>query len=434
MQPKKQQGNYTNYGVPITQNKNQHTMQYTAQQKVVQKPQNKTYAQNQNVYNVAQPAGNYRKTYNPSQLKANPLENQILANELVDETYVIDNKTGKKIILQNTGNPKGNFGQNNNQLHNQQLRAKGNKNSKENDITSSTFQDLTLTISPGSLPKEQKKKSPDNYRPEPSPIIENLNQILFGGQDEDDDDFLDPKKSASSMTVSSLANLPYEQYPNVEFSKQAFMNIAGYGFNSYNGKVKNYNEDRVKVIPQYQLKNSKNKVLNISYFSVFDGHSGNKCSDFLKENMHNYIFKSPSFPNNLVKAIKEAFNKAEETFKSMAYDSTKNILLDKSGSCALIMLIINNYLFSINLGDSRAIYSYDTGKYLYQITRDHKPNDEIERTRIESVGGKVFYANKVIRNGKEIQLKEEDFGKNFSFPYRIEPGKIAVSIKIFTFL
>ena len=42
----------------------------------------------------------------------------------------------------------------------------------------------------------------------------------------------------------------------------------------------------------------------------------------------------------------------------------------------------------------------------------------------------VFYANTVTRNGKEITLKEEDFGKGFSFPYRISPGKIAVSLII----
>ena len=107
-----------------------------------------------------------------------------------------------------------------------------------------------------------------------------------------------------------------------------------------------------------------------------------------------------------------------------------NILLDKSGSCALVMLIINDFLFSINLGDSRALYSYDTGKYIYQITRDHKPNDEIEKRRIEKAGGKVFYANTINRNGKEIELKEEHFGKGFTFPYRISPGKIAVSYYI----
>ena len=65
---------------------------------------------------------------------------------------------------------------------------------------------------------------------------------------------------------------------------------------------------------------------------------------------------------------------------------------------------------------------------MYQITRDHKPNDEIEKQRIENAGGQVYYANKVTRNGKEVQLKEENYGKGFSFPYRVIPGKIAVSL------
>ena len=36
------------------------------------------------------------------------------------------------------------------------------------------------------------------------------------------------------------------------------------------------------------------------------------------------------------------------------------------------MIIINDVLFAIILGDIRALYSYDTGKYLYQITRNQK--------------------------------------------------------------
>ena len=448
MQPKKNQVIYTNnYGVPVTQNPNQiynenqrHTMKYAAPQKVIKNPQSNAYIQNppknayiqnQNVYNYGQPTGNYRTTYNPNKLKSNPANYQIYGDELVDETYIIDHKTGQNIILKNQNVITHD---NNNQVYKQQL----NTNTKpypniynvENDITRGVFQDLTLTIDPFSLAKDEKKKSHDIYYHESNPIIENLNQIIFSPQgyfEDSDINRLDPKKSATLMTVSSLASLPYDKYPNVEFSKQRFMNISGFGFNSYNGRVKDFNEDRIKVIPQYQLRNSKNELLNISYFSIFDGHSGNKCSDFLRENLHNYIFKSRFFPSNVIRAIKEAFNKAEETFKSMAYDSTNNVLLDKSGSCALIMLIINNFLFAINLGDSRAIYSYDTGKYIYQITRDHKPNDEIEKRRIEKAGGEVFYANTITRNGVEIQLREEDFGEGFTFPYRIKPGKIAVS-------
>ena len=94
------------------------------------------------------------------------------------------------------------------------------------------------------------------------------------------------------------------------------------------------------------------------------------------------------------------------------------------------MRIINDVLFAINLGDSRALYSYDTGKYLYQITRDHKPNDEIEKKRIENAGGKVFYANFTIVNGQKVVLKEEQFGPGFTFPWRVLPGGLAVSFYI----
>ena len=81
----------------------------------------------------------------------------------------------------------------------------------------------------------------------------------------------------------------------------------------------------------------------------------------------------------------------------------------------------------INLGDSRALYSRDGGKKLYQITRDHKPNDDIEKKRIEKHGGTVYYANKQVINGVEVTFKEEDFGKNFTFPYRLSPSGLAVS-------
>ena len=91
------------------------------------------------------------------------------------------------------------------------------------------------------------------------------------------------------------------------------------------------------------------------------------------------------------------------------------------------MLILNNILYSINLGDSRALYSYDTGRCLLQITRDHKPNDEIEKSRIEKAGGKVYYANKTVVNGVEVTLKEEQFGPGFTFPYRLSPSGLAVS-------
>ena len=72
--------------------------------------------------------------------------------------------------------------------------------------------------------------------------------------------------------------------------------------------------------------------------------------------------------------------------------------------------------------------STDSGQHLYQITRAHKPNDEIEKRRIEASGAKVYYANKVVVDGREVELKESDYKEDFTFPYKILPGGISVSI------
>jgi hypothetical protein len=237
------------------------------------------------------------------------------------------------------------------------------------------------------------------------------------------------KKTASFMTVNSLAGLPYKNYPQVEFSTKPFLNISGYGSNSYNGKIKNYNEDKIKiqykVSKNYFAADGKEYQAFISYFGVFDGHGGENCSKFLKKNLDTILFQQTMFPHNVVESVRETFSTAERSFKQFAVQNGK--LVDKSGSCACIALIINNVLYAINLGDSRALYSKDGGKEYYQITRDHKPNDPKERTRIEKAGGKVYYANKTYVNGVEVTLKEEQFGPGFTFPYRLAPSGLAVS-------
>ena len=203
-----------------------------------------------------------------------------------------------------------------------------------------------------------------------------------------------------------------------------------------NGKVKNYNEDKTKTIKKKQKKllvNGKQISPRISYFGVFDGHGGKECSIFLRDNLDILLFNSKYFPAYPIQAVKEAFIKAEQAFFKRAYNKNTKKLVDKSGSCALIALIINDTLYAINLGDSRALMSTDGGANLYQITRDHKPNDEIEKRRIEQSGAKVVYANTINVDGKEIVLKESDYGEGFKFPYRVMPGGIAVSF-LYNFL
>jgi hypothetical protein len=418
-----------------------HTLQYGNQ---INNPQ--TMIQDPNTYNLQNIpiATDNRRTFTPGQLKAGNVN-----THLKNENYMVSPGSGKQLPIQpqkNQGHAHTHaVGQHNNNIINNTLLNENNvtetyyidpETGKKVQLQTKTYQpheNLSNTvINDGYL--EQPNNINNTIIPEKmSPIIDINNTISPGEDPNNDPKKQDLKKSATLMTVSTLANLPYNHYPIAEFSTKGFANISGYGMNSYNGKVKKYNEDRIKAITDYHtnktiiIKGSEVKP-TISYFSIFDGHGGKKCSDFLKEHLDSYLFNSSYFPRDPYKAIRESFKKAEDNFCAMAYDAKNNILLDKSGSCALVMLIINDILFSINLGDSRALYSYDTGKYLYQISRDHKPNDEIEKQRIEKAGGQVYYANKVTRNGKEIELKEEKFGKGFSFPYRVIPGKIAVSL------
>lgn len=51
-----------------------------------------------------------------------------------------------------------------------------------------------------------------------------------------------------------------------------------------------------------------------SFFAVYDGHGGASCADFLRDNLHQFIIKQESFPQNPVKAIRDGFKEAEDFF------------------------------------------------------------------------------------------------------------------------
>ena len=240
------------------------------------------------------------------------------------------------------------------------------------------------------------------------------------------------RKNSLELNISTLANLNYESYPSVELSKDSYDIIVGYGGNSYNGIIRKYNEDKIKIIPDYKLnktvKKKNGEIINphISYFAVYDGHGGNKCSNFLQENLHNYIFNSNYFPLYTMQAINAAFLQAEKSFFSIVTDTESGKLIDKSGSCAVSALIMDEWCFIINLGDSRGLYSFDSGNKLFQITRDQKPNDPIEKSRIYLAGGSIYQTKPNSLNDFMFP-GEQMLERNEQKPFRIYPGGLSVS-------
>ena len=189
-------------------------------------------------------------------------------------------------------------------------------------------------------------------------------------------------------------------------------------------KMKVLKKKKIQKMKQKNNERKINKNLKISYFSIYDGHAGNKCCEFLKTYLHTYIFESEFFPTNPIKALEYGFKVCEDKFMNLIYSDKKYI--DSSGSCAIVILIINDACYIANLGDSRALYSCDSGKKFYQISRDHKPNDPIEKNRIYKAGGNIYktktnHIEQTIFNGKE------NMERMVKLPYRINPGRLAVS-------
>ena len=191
-----------------------------------------------------------------------------------------------------------------------------------------------------------------------------------------------------------------------EFSKDDI--IKGYAFNSSMGNIRDYNEDTItatKIILEGQ--NDKNTF----FFAVYDGHGGNGCSLYLKENLHHYI------KNFSKDSINEAINLVEENFIKNEALNEKGEIKDPSGSCGIIALIQQNKLIIANVGDSRLVLFKKSA--LFFSTEDHKPGSPSEKSRIEKAGGTIYQTPSLFplhQNGKEIET-----------PWRVLPGRLSVS-------
>ena len=222
-----------------------------------------------------------------------------------------------------------------------------------------------------------------------------------------------------------ILNLFFENYEPSKTSKKTMSSIKSYGVNTYQGIVRNYNEDRVSIIINMNKpKNYNKKWPKISFFGIYDGHGGEGCAEFLRDNLHKLICENNFFPDNIPEAIKYGISKAEYDFlNNYALSQNKDEILDKSGSCAIIVLIVDTYIYIANVGDSRCLLSMDEGKKYITITKDHKPNSPNEIIRIKNNGGNIYQSQTVINNLENNYLN----GKILIGPYRVIPGRLSVS-------
>lgn len=223
-----------------------------------------------------------------------------------------------------------------------------------------------------------------------SPNLVHLSQKVLGEEDSSQKDFF-PKKE-NKFDISILHD-PYIRYPTGVQSRKAYRYYKAYAANSYQGITRNYNEDRLVIIPNVKRpKHFNGKTWpHIGLFAIFDGHGGDRCADFLKDHLHTFIINDENFPINIRESIKNGFSKAEKAFEEIAIDQGDNtICKDESGTCACVVILVENIIYTANVGDSRAIMSSEHGKVIRQLTYDHKPNVPKEYNRIIKSGAKVY--------------------------------------------
>ena len=202
---------------------------------------------------------------------------------------------------------------------------------------------------------------------------------------------IDSNSLKSTILSLNLLTKKYDYYELPKFSSKQVGPLKSFSYNTFQGLFKDYNEDRVSVCSLVK-KPSSSKMKTwpkISYFAIFDGHGGEECSEFLKNNYMNYLIENANFPFDIKLSMIESFQKIEDDFfKLKCKDNLEDS--DKSGSCALVSVIFDNKIYIANIGDSRAIMSIGGGTKVKQLTADQKPDNIKEFERALKYGSKIY--------------------------------------------
>jgi len=130
-----------------------------------------------------------------------------------------------------------------------------------------------------------------------------------------------------------------------------------------------------------QRKNRRLKM-PLTWLGVFDGHGGDKASQYCSDWLSSYVRNEESFPFDLGYAMKNAFTSIDEDFVATGQPD--------GSTCCAATLVGGRRIVCANAGDSRAIVVRRDGTVV-RLSRDHKPGMPDETRRISELGGRVIY-------------------------------------------
>lgn len=134
---------------------------------------------------------------------------------------------------------------------------------------------------------------------------------------------------------------------------------------------------------------------NHSLFAIFDGHGGAGAAIFAAEHLIRLVEATSDWqayaadpnqddPEVVGTALRIAYFEMDRILR---IHQDTNSSADTSGCTAVCAMVTPKYVVCVNAGDSRCVIGTDG--ITKPLSEDHKPQDDIERNRIEAAGGTI---------------------------------------------
>lgn len=189
--------------------------------------------------------------------------------------------------------------------------------------------------------------------------------------------FMTPVSLYHRRNITSIIRTPFRS--NSIRSSLFYASDSVKGYNPNNPSKDN--QDTVFMHPYMDM--------DFSIFGVCDGHGlyGREISNFISTSLPMYLQGKPVSSKLFIDAV----HSIDHELKKCAFD------VSFSGSTLIFCCVQKDRLFTINVGDSRAILGkrgYIKWEFI-QLSRDHKPDIPEESLRIRNAGGRVGASNSV---------------------------------------
>ncbi|XP_022087933.1 protein phosphatase 1K, mitochondrial-like [Acanthaster planci] len=181
------------------------------------------------------------------------------------------------------------------------------------------------------------------------------------------------------------------------------------------------NEDRIRV---------GELAPNLLYFGIYDGHGGAVAADFASYSLEHHVAYWLTKEHDLQVVLRQSFVDLENQFARYLHMELQDPALENSGTTATVCLLRNgNELVVANVGDSRAILCRK-GRAV-RLSRDHQPEVDSERERIEASKGFISWNSKghPLVNGALAMTRSIGDGPLKRYGVTAQPETKSVEIK-----